>query len=313
MSGIKVLVTGGAGFIGSHIVDRYIQEGYQVVVADNLSTGRRRNVHRGARFYRADIRGRWLERVFRRERPAVVSHHAAQMNVRRSVQDPVFDAETNILGTLNVLQLAVRYGVRKVIFASSGGAVYGEPERLPVAESHPTRPSSPYGISKAVGDEYLRYFKDASGLEFVSLRYANVYGPRQDPDGEAGVVAIFAKKMLLGDQPLINGNGRQTRDYVYVDDVVEANVAALSKGARGIYNVGTGKETSVSELFQLLADLINPSIRPAHGPAKKGEQLRISLDSSRLHTELEWEPRVALKDGLARTVEYFRKTELANY
>jgi UDP-glucose 4-epimerase len=308
---MKILVTGGAGFIGSHIVDRLIQEGYGVVVADNLVTGKRRNVNRAAKFYRTDIRSWWLERVFRRERPAIVCHHAAQMDVRRSVQDPMFDADTNILGTLNVLRNAIKYGVRKFIFASSGGAVYGEPEKLPVSESHPVRPGSPYGISKAVGDEYLRYFRDADGLEYVSLRYANVYGPRQDPYGEAGVVAIFTQKMLLGEQPIINGNGRQTRDFVYVDDVVEANMAALNKEAHGIYNVGTGKETTINELFSLLAGLINPSVREVHGPAKKGEQSRIALDSSRLHRELDWEAKVSLKDGLARTVDYYRQLERA--
>jgi UDP-glucose 4-epimerase len=306
---MKILVTGGAGFIGSHIVDRFVQEGYEVAVVDNLSTGKRRHVNRAAKFYRTDIRSWWLERVFRRERPVIVCHHAAQMDVRRSVRDPVFDAETNILGTLNVLRHAIKYGVRKVLFASSGGAVYGEPEKLPVSEDHPVRPASPYGISKAVGDEYLRYFRDADGLEFVSLRYANVYGPRQDPYGEAGVVGIFTQKMLLGEQPIINGNGRQTRDFVYVDDVVEANVAAANKAARGIYNVGTGKETSVNELFSLLAGLINPAIREVHGPAKKGEQQRIALDASKFHRELDWEPKVSLKDGLARTVEYYRQME----
>jgi len=306
---MKILVTGGAGFIGSHIVDRFVQEGYEVAVVDNLSTGKRRHVNRAAKFYRTDIRSWWLERVFRRERPVIVCHHAAQMDVRRSVRDPVFDAETNILGTLNVLRHAIKYGVRKVLFASSGGAVYGEPEKLPVSEDHLVRPASPYGISKAVGDEYLRYFRDADGLEFVSLRYANVYGPRQDPYGEAGVVGIFTQRMLLGEQPIINGNGRQTRDFVYVDDVVEANVAAVTKAARGIYNVGTGKETSVNELFSLLAGLINPAIREVHGPAKKGEQQRIALDASKFHRELDWEPKVSLKDGLARTVEYYRQME----
>ena len=305
---MKVLVTGGAGFIGSHIVDRLVQEGYDVVVVDNLSTGKRRHVNRAARLYRCDIRGWWLERVFRRARPAIVLHHAAQIDVRRSVLDPRFDADVNILGMLNVLRHAIKYGVHKVIFASSGGAVYGEPESLPVSESHPTRPVSPYGINKAVGDEYLRYFRDADGLEYVSLRYANVYGPRQDPYGEAGVVGIFAQKMLLGEQPIINGNGRQTRDFIYVDDVVEANMAAMNKAARGIYNVGTGKETTINELFAMLAGLINPSVREVHGPAKRGEQERIALEASRLHRELDWEPRVSLKDGLARTVEYYRKT-----
>ncbi len=284
---MKVLVTGGAGFIGSHIVDRLVQEGYEVIVVDDLSAGKRKNVNRAARFYKADIRGRWLERVFRKERPAVVSHHAAQINVRRSVEDPVADADINILGMLNVLQNSVTYGVRKVIFASSGGAVYGEPEKLPVPETHPLKPSSPYGITKAVGEEYLRYFMGASGLQYVCLRYANVYGPRQDPNGEAGVVGIFTQKMLTGEQPVINGNGRQTRDFVNVDDVVEANLAALTKTARGAYNVGTGQETSVNELFRILAKLINPAAREVHGPAKKGEQLRIALDSSRLHQEFD--------------------------
>jgi UDP-glucose 4-epimerase len=306
---MKILITGGAGFIGSHIVDRLVQEGYEVVVVDNLSTGKRKNVNRAARFYRCDIRSRWwLERVFRRERPAIVSHHAAQMDVRRSVLDPKFDAEVNILGMLNVLRHSIKYGVRKTIFASSGGAVYGEPESLPVAESHPIRPTSPYGISKAVGDEYLRYFRDADGLDYVSLRYGNVYGPRQDPSGEAGVVGIFAQKMLRGEQPIINGNGRQTRDFIYVDDVVEANMVAISRAAHGIYNVGTGKETTINELFAMLAGLINPSVREVHGPEKRGEQMRIALDASRLNRELDWESKISLKDGLARTVEYYRKT-----
>ena len=303
---MKILVTGGAGFIGSHLVDRLIQEGHNVVVVDNLSTGKRRNINRHATFYKVDIRSRWLERVFRRERPAIVNHHAAQMDVRRSVEDPVLDADINILGMLNVLQNSVKYGVRKVIFASSGGAVYGEPEKVPVPEAHPLRPSSPYGISKAVGEEYLRYLHDIAGLESISLRYANVYGPRQDPHGEAGVVGIFTQKILMGDQPIINGNGRQTRDFVFVDDIVEANLAALNKAARGIYNVGTGVETSINDLFRLLASLINPAVREVHGPAKKGEQLRIALDSSRLHRDFDWEPKAAIQDGLGRTVEYYR-------
>ena len=305
---MKILVTGGAGFIASHIVDRFIEEGHEVVVVDNLSTGQRRNVNAAANFYNADIQGRWLERVFRRERPAVVCHHAAQIDVRRSVQDPFFDAQVNVMGTLKVFQNAVKYGVRKVIFASSGGAVYGEPQLLPVSEDHPTRPTSPYGINKAIGDEYLRYFRDSCGLEYVSLRYANVYGPRQDGNGEAGVVGIFSQKMLNGDQPVINGNGRQTRDFIYVDDIVEANVAALTKTAHGIYNVGTGQETTINELFGILAKLINPAVREVHGPAKKGEQQRIALDAGRLQRELEWETKVPLQDGLAKTVEYYRQT-----
>src|SRR3989442_9741894 len=250
---MKVLVRGGAGFIGSHIVDRLVQEGYEVVVVDNLSTGKRRHVNRAARFYRSDIRGWWLERVFRRERPAIVSLHAAQIDVRRSVLDPTFDADVNVLGMLNVLRQAIKYGVRKVIFASSGGAVYGEPESLPVSESHPTRPASPYGISKVVGDEYLRYFRDADGLEYVSLRYANVYGPRQDPYGEAGGGGIFPQKMLLGEQPSLNGKGRHPRDFVDVDDGAAAHMAAVKKGSHGISNVGTTYEARINQLFAVVA------------------------------------------------------------
>ncbi|WP_447974509.1 NAD-dependent epimerase/dehydratase family protein [Nitrospira sp. Kam-Ns4a] len=303
---MRIVVTGGAGFIGSHLVDRLVLEGHEVAVVDNLSTGKRRNINRAARFYKMDIQSSALERVFRRERPLLVVHLAAQMDVRRSVEDPVYDAQVNILGTLNVLQQAVAHGTRKVIFASSGGAIYGEQEVFPAAETHSTRPASPYGISKLTGEHYLAYYEQVSGLQYVSLRYANVYGPRQDPEGEAGVVAIFTQKLLHGEQPVINGNGRQTRDFIFVEDVVEANLAAMGKDARGTYNVGTGVETSVNELFQMLADLIQPGSKALHGPAKKGEQARSAIDSAKLRRELGWEPRVSLKEGLARTVEYFR-------
>jgi UDP-glucose 4-epimerase len=305
---VKILVTGGAGFIGSHLVDRLVQEGHEVVVVDNLSTGRRQNVNRAAVFYKRDVRSPRLEAVFRRERPVVLIHLAAQMNVRRSVEDPRFDAEVNIIGTLNVLDLAVRYGVRKVIFASSGGAIYGEQEVFPAPESHPTRPLSPYGLSKLAGEYYLAYYQRASGIHYVSLRLSNVYGPRQDPSGEAGVVAIFAKQMLAGEQPIINGNGRQTRDFIYVDDVVEAHLAVLSKDVQGIYNVGTAQETSINELFRKLATLTKAGCKQVYGPAKKGEQLRSVVDASKLRQEVGWEPRVSLDEGLARTVDYFRGT-----
>jgi UDP-glucose 4-epimerase len=303
---VKILVTGGAGFIGSHLVDRLVQEGHEVVVVDNLSTGRRRNLNRAAEFYKRDVQGSRMESVFRRERPVVLIHLAAQMNIRRSVEDPLFDAQVNILGTLNVLDHAVRYGTRKVIFASSGGAIYGEQDVFPAPESHATRPLSPYGISKLTGEYYLAYYQRVSGIQYVSLRFSNVFGPRQDPYGEAGVVAIFCQKMLAGEQPIINGNGRQTRDFIYVDDVVEAHMAVLGKDIQGVYNVGTAHETSINELFGKLADLTKSGCKQLYGPAKKGEQARSVVDASKLRQELGWEPRVSLDDGLARTVEYFR-------
>jgi UDP-glucose 4-epimerase len=303
---VKILVTGGAGFIGSHLVDRLVQEGHEVVVVDNLSTGRRRNLNRAAEFYKRDVQGSRMESVFRRERPVVLIHLAAQMNIRRSVEDPLFDAQVNILGTLNVLDHAVRYGTRKVIFASSGGAIYGEQDVFPAPESHATRPLSPYGISKLTGEYYLAYYQRVSGIQYVSLRFSNVFGPRQDPYGEAGVVAIFCQKMLAGEQPIINGNGRQTRDFIYVDDVVEAHMTVLGKDIQGVYNVGTAHETTINELFGKLADLTKSGCRQLYGPAKKGEQARSVVDASKLRQELGWEPRVSLDEGLARTVEYFR-------
>ena len=304
---MKVLVTGGAGFIGSHLVDRLIQEGHEVVVVDNLLTGKRRNLNKEARFYKQDVQSSRLERVFSRERPLLVMHLAAQVDLRRSVEEPIFDAQVNILGTLNVLQQAVKYGTRKVIFASSGGAIYGEQDIFPAPESHPIRPLSPYGISKLNGEQYLAYYQRVSGIQHVILRYSNVYGPRQDPEGEAGVVAIFMGKMLAGEQPIINGNGRQTRDFVFVDDVVEANLAAMGKEVQGIYNVGTAEETSINDLFRLLVELTNAGCKELHGPAKKGEQARSVVDISRIRQELGWEPKVPLREGLKRTVEFFRE------
>ncbi len=302
---MKVLVTGGAGFIGSHLVDRLIQEGHEVVVVDNLSTGKRRNLNRAARFFKLDIQSWRLERVFRNERPNVVMHLAAQMDVRKSVEDPVFDAQVNVLGTLNVLQQAVRHGVRKVVFSSSGGAIYGEQEIYPAPESHVTRPLSPYGISKLCGEQYLSYYQRVSGLQVVNLRYANVYGPRQDPDGEAGVVAIFIQKLLNNEQAVVNGNGRQTRDFVYVEDVVEANLAVMGQETQGTYNVGTGEETSINDVLRILVGHTNSTCKELHGPAKHGEQVRSVIDASKIRQELSWEPRTELSEGLKRTIDYF--------
>jgi len=304
---MKVLVTGGAGFIGSHLVDRLVQEGHEVVVVDNLSTGKRRNLNRAARFYKLDVQSWRLERVFRNERPNIVMHLAAQMDVRKSVEEPIFDAQVNVLGMLNVLQQAVRHGVRKVVFSSSGGAIYGEQEIYPAPESHVTRPLSPYGISKLCGEQYLSYYQRMSGLQMVSLRYANVYGPRQDPDGEAGVVAIFIQKLLNNEQAIVNGNGRQTRDFVYVEDVVEANLAVMGQETQGTYNVGTGEETSINDLFRILITHTNSTCKEIHGPAKNGEQARSVIDSGKLRQELSWEPKTELSEGLKRTVDYFRE------
>ncbi len=307
---MKVMVTGGAGFIGSHLVDRLIQEGHEAVVVDNLSTGKRKHVNRAARFYKLDVQSPRLERVFRKERPSVLMHLAAQMDIRRSVEDPIFDAQSNILGTINVLEQAVRHGSRKVVFASSGGAIYGEQEVFPAPESHPTRPLSPYGISKLAGEFYLAYYQQYTGIQYVSLRYSNVYGPRQDPHGEAGVVAIFTQKMLSGEQPIVNGTGRQTRDFVFVEDVVDAHLAVMGKDVQGCYNVGVGEETSINELFGMLADLTKSGSKQVHGPAKKGEQARSVVDSTKLRQELGWEPRTPLSEGLSRTVEFFRRQSM---
>ena len=307
---MKVMVTGGAGFIGSHLVDRLIQEGHEAVVVDNLSTGKRKQVNRAARFYNLDVQSPRLERVFRKERPSVLMHLAAQMDIRRSVEDPIFDAQSNILGTINVLAQAVHHGSRKVVFASSGGAIYGEQEVFPAPESHPTRPLSPYGISKLAGEFYLAYYQQYSGIQYVSLRYSNVYGPRQDPHGEAGVVAIFTQKMLSGEQPIVNGTGRQTRDFVFVEDVVDAHLSVMGKGIQGCYNVGVGEETSINELFGMLADLTKSGSKQVHGPAKKGEQARSVVDSTKLRQELGWEPRTPLSEGLSRTVEFFRRQSM---
>ena len=304
---MKVLVTGGAGFIGSHLVDRLVQEGHEVVVVDNLSTGKRRNLNRVARFVKLDIQSSGLERVLRNERPHMVMHLAAQMDVRKSVEDPMFDAQVNVLGTLNVLQQSIKHGVRKVVFSSSGGAIYGEQEIYPAPESHVTRPLSPYGVSKLCGEQYLSYYQRVNGLQIVSLRYANVYGPRQDPEGEAGVVAIFIQKLLNNEQAIVNGNGRQTRDFVYVEDVVEANLAAMGQDVQGTYNVGTGEETSINDLLRILVRHTNSTCKEVHGPAKGGEQARSVIDSGKLRQELSWESRTELSEGLKLTVDYFRE------
>jgi UDP-glucose 4-epimerase len=304
---MKILITGGAGFIGSHVADACIGLGHRVVVVDDLSTGSRENLNGAAEFVKMDIRDEGLSELFRRETFDVVIHHAAQMDVRKSVEDPVFDASVNILGSLNLLRNCTAHGVRKVIFASTGGAIYGEQDSFPAGEDHPLRPVSPYGVSKLSVEKYLSYFSVVHGLEHVALRYGNVYGPRQNPHGEAGVVAIFAGRMLAGEAPIINGDGMQTRDYVFVEDVVAANVLALGYRESGVFNIGTGIESSVNRLFGIIRGMAMPECPEKHGPAKRGEQLRSCLDASLARKRLGWKPAVALEEGLRRTVEFFRK------
>ncbi len=304
---MKILVTGGAGFIGSHIADALINAGHLITIIDDLSMGQKENINENAELIHLDIRSDRLEKIFNGNAFDVVIHQAAQMDVRKSLEDPLFDASVNISGTLNVLENCRKHKVKKVLFSSTGGAIYGEQERFPADESHPCRPISPYGIAKLAVEKYLYYYKAVHGLEYVSLRYANVYGPRQNPRGEAGVVAIFTTRMIAGEQPLINGDGKQTRDYVFVDDVVKANLLALTHEGSGIFNVGTGVETTVNEIFGQLRAITGSACEEQHAPAKQGEQLRSVIDAKEIAKTFGWKPGVTLHDGLARTVEFFKK------
>ena len=303
---MKILITGGAGFIGSNVADSYIALGHEVVIVDNLITGRRENVPGKAKFIEMDICEAQIANVFASEKPDIVNHHAAQMDVRKSVSDPIYDANVNVIGGLNLLQNCVEYGVKKFIFASTGGAIYGEQDYFPADEKHPLRPLSPYGITKLTTEKYLYFYHQTYQLNYTVLRYANVYGPRQNPHGEAGVVAIFSEKILADQQPIINGDGLQTRDYVYVGDVVQANNLVLEKGDQKIYNIGTGIETNVNELFHKIVKKAGKSVPEKHGTAKAGEQLRSVLDSAYIGKELNWSPSYSLDEGLAQTVDFFR-------
>jgi UDP-glucose 4-epimerase len=305
---VKIIVTGGAGFIGSNIVDAYLEYGHEVHIFDDLSTGQAANVNPKATLHQLDIADKESALRLEQIRPDILCHHAAQMDVRHSVADPAFDARVNIIGFINLLEACKNSGVKKVIFASSGGAVYGEQEVFPAPEEHATRPASPYGVSKRAGELYLSYYHQAFGLPYIALRYANVYGPRQSAKGEAGVVAIFLSLLLTGKTPVINGDGRQTRDYVYVGDVVAANVAALDSPYVGEINIGTGVETDVVAIFQHLRQAIGSDIEAQHGPAKPGEQRRSSIDARRAATIISWRPQMALADGLRRTASYYRDT-----
>jgi len=304
---VKVLVTGGAGFIGSHVCDELLSRGHEVLALDDLSSGTRENLDPRVRLSVIDIRSSAATELIRSERPNAICHLAAQMDVRKSVEDPRFDAEINVLGLLNLLEAARRAEVRKFIFSSTGGAIYGEQDIYPAPENHPTRPVSPYGVSKAAGELYLGYYLAQYGLDYVALRYANVYGPRQNPHGEAGVVAIFSQRLVNGEPCQINGDGEQTRDFVYGPDVARANSLALEKDFVGAVNIGTGIETDVNRLYQLLAKSAGIERPPVHGPAKPGEQRRSSIDSRLAGEVLGWSPRVQLADGLAKTMEFFQR------
>lgn len=304
---MKILVTGGAGFIASHITDAFVNEGHQVVVLDDLSSGFEKNVNPKAKLVVGDICNKELvEKLFNEEKFDVVNHHAAQMDVRRSVKDPAFDANTNIIGTINLLQNSIKFGVKKFMFASTGGAVYGEQSYFPADENHPTQPRSPYGISKLAVEKYLFFYNAEYGLNYTVLRYANIYGPRQNPFGEAGVVAIFTTKLLKDEQPIINGSGEQTRDYVFVGDVVKANLLTLNDTVNDIYNVGTGIETDVNQLFHKLNNIIGANKEEKHGPAAPGEQMRSVIIADKLFYKFGWKPSTTLDEGMEQTVNFFR-------
>lgn len=308
---MRVLLTGGAGFIASHIADAYLERGHEVTIVDNLSSGQRENVSPKAELIVADLRDPQTVANLRGRKFDLVNHHAAQIDVRVSVADPAADAELNIVAALRLFQAMVDDGVKKFVFASSGGAAYGEPQYVPQDEQHPVAPLSPYGCAKLAIDQYLYFFRNVHGIRATSLRYANVYGPRQRKDGEAGVVAIFAGALLDGVTPRINGDGEQTRDYVFVEDVVRANMAASELDTDGVYNVGTGVEVSVNELYRALREAIGVDTEAEHGPAKAGEQMRSVLDGSKLRKLAGLPEPVTLDEGLRRTVEWLRSRQRA--
>ncbi|WNG26559.1 NAD-dependent epimerase/dehydratase family protein [Cystobacter fuscus] len=304
---MKVLVTGGAGFIGSHVCDAFVRAGHEVIALDNLSSGKKENLEPRVRLEVADIRSPEAAQLVRSERPQIVCHLAAQMDVRRSVEDPRFDADANIIGFLNLLEASRVSGVQKVVFSSTGGAIYGEQDVFPAPESHATRPISPYGVSKAAGELYLNYYKAQYGLKYVALRYANVYGPRQNPHGEAGVVSIFSTRLLAGQDCTIYGEGKQTRDFVYVEDVARANLLAAEKDYSGPINIGTGVETDINRLFSLLAQAAGYPKAAGRAPGRPGEQMRSCVDNRLAREVLGWQPTVDLAEGTRRTVAFFRE------
>jgi UDP-glucose 4-epimerase len=310
---MKIMVTGGAGFIGSHVVDTFVNNGHEVIIVDNLSTGRRSNLNPAATFYEVDIRSPEMAEIFEKERPQVVDHHAAQMDVRRSVEDPLFDAEVNVMGSIKLIELAREYEVERFIYISTGGAVYGEPVYLPCDEDHPINPICPYGASKHTVEHYLFMYQELYDLEYVVLRYPNVYGPRQDPHGEAGVVAIFSGQMLKNAPVVINGDGEQERDFVYVQDCAQGNLLALTtENTNTIFNLGFGVGTTINEVYENLRDITDYQLTAEHGPSKAGETRRIFLEAKKAGKYLDWKPTIGLNAGLRETVNYFREVEATN-
>lgn len=306
---MRILVTGGAGFIASHVSDGYINLGHDVAVLDDLSRGRRHNVNSKAHFYHGDIRDRaFVQQVFSEFKPEVVNHHAAQMDVRRGVREPIFDVQVNVLGSLNLLEGAVAHKVGRFIYISTAGAAYGEPKRLPVPEDYPINPITPYGISKHTVEHYLFTYSHLYGLSYVILRYGNVYGPRQSSQGEAGVFAMFSEQIISGTQPVIYGDGSKTRDYIYIEDVVSANVAALDNGQGQIFNIASGQPTTDLEVFRLVANLLGqPGLQPRYTSIRPGEIQDIYLDISKARRSLEWSPTISIAEGASRTVNFFQQ------
>jgi UDP-glucose 4-epimerase len=302
---MKCIITGGAGFIGSNLADKLIREGYEVSIIDNLSTGKKENLNPKAVFYNIDILDPKISQIFKKEKPETVFHYAAQIDVRKSVEYPIRSAETNILGSLNILENCKNFGVKKIVFASTGGAIYGEAEIIPTSEDYLAQPVSPYGIEKLSVEHYLNFYKKEYNLDYLILRFANVYGPRQNSKGEAGVIAIFCDKIIKGEQLVINGLGEQTRDFVFVEDVVNANILAIKKNESGVFNIGTGIETDINAIFQELKKLLDPSVQEIHGPEKAGEQKRSCLDFKKAKEILGWKPIYDLAKGLEKTEEWF--------
>jgi len=310
---MKILITGGAGFIGSNIVDECIKRGYDVVVIDNLSSGKKENINKKAKFYNIDITDyNKLNEIFKKEKPQVVNHHAAQIDVRKSVAAPQYDAKINIIGSLHLLELCVKYNVEKFIFASSGGTIYGECKGRPAPKENSLySPQSPYGCAKLSVEYYMNYYNKVYGLKTISLRYANVYGPRQDPYGEAGVVSIFINRMLNNEDVIIYGDGEQMRDFVFVSDVVEVNIKCISENLNfGIYNVGTQKATSVNKLFNIISKILGYKKPPIYQPPRKGELIKSYLCIDKIRRELGWYPKISLQEGIKKTIEYFKNGKI---